>query len=185
MSSYKEELRRLADIYIASTGKNSYTSHEIADWAIKNRYWDLPKEKLISLCADEFARAFKEQRFTDPLGNRVRFRHARKVDINGVQTTLWENWTTISRENMETSLLQRRNQIVGDCVQLDIDTESFNRFRNEGEPIQIPFDFTPDVAEHRIMRTDEKPSSIEPLQPSLQSPDVEHKSTLQPVPSRP
>jgi hypothetical protein len=185
MLSRKEELRRRANEYIASTGKNVYTSREIADWAIKNRYWDLPKEKLLSLCADEFARAFKEEHFTDPLGNRVRFRHARKVDIDGVQTTLWENWTTISRENMETSLLQRRNQIVGDCVQLDIDTESFNRFRNEREPIQIPFDFTPDVAEHRVMRTHEKPSSSEPPQPSLQSPVVEQQSISQPVFSRP
>jgi hypothetical protein len=185
MLSRKEELRKWANEYIASTGKTVYTSREIADWAIKKGYWGLPNEKLISLCADEFARAFKEERFTDPLGNRVRFRHARKVDIDGVQTTLWENWPTISRENMETSLLQRRNQIVGECVQLDVDTESFNRFRNEGEPIQIPFDFTPDVAEHRIMRTDEKLSSSEPSQPSLQSPDVEQKSTLQPVLSRP
>ena len=185
MSSRKEELRKWANEYIASTGKNFYTSREIADWAIKKGYWDLPNEKLISLCADEFARAFKEERFTDPLGNRVRFRHARKVDIGGVQTTLWENWTTISRENMETSLLQRRNQIVGECVQLDIDTESFNRFRNKGESIQIPFDFTPDVDEHRIIRTHEKPSSSKHSQPSLQSPEVELKSILQPVSSLP
>ena len=113
MSSRKEELRKLANKYIASTGKTTYRSREIADWAITEGHWQLPRGKLINLCADEFARAFKEERFTDPLGNRVRFRHARKVDINGVQTTLWENWPTISRENMETSLLQRRNQIVG------------------------------------------------------------------------
>jgi hypothetical protein len=185
MLSRKDELRKWANEYITSTGKTVYTSREIADWAIKKGYWDLPKEKLISICADELARVFKEERFTDPSGNRVRFRHARKVDIDGVQTTLWENWPTISRDNMETSLLQRRNQIVGECVQLDIDTESFNRFRNKGEPIQIPFDFTPDVAEHRIMRTDEKPSSSEPSQPFLQSSDIEQKSILQPVPSRP
>jgi len=185
MSSRKEELRKLANEYIARTGKTVYTSREIAEWAIREGYWQLPSKKLISLCADEFARTFKEERFTDPLGNRVRFRHARKVDIEGVQTTLWENWPTISRENMETSLLQRRNQIVGECVQLDIDTESFNKFRNKGEPIQIPFDFTPDVTEHRIIRTEEKSSSSEPAQPSLQSPGVEQKSTLQPVPSRP
>jgi len=184
MSSRKEEFLKLANEYIAANGKETYTTRELAGYAVNNLRWELPKEKVISLIAEEFARVFREERFTDPLGNRVRFRHARKVEINGVQTTLWENWPTISRENIETSLLQQRKQIVGECVQIDIDAESFNRFRNEGEPIQIPFDFTPDVAEHRVMRTHEKASSTKPLQHSSQLLSSEQKSTSQPVPSR-
>ena len=42
---------------------------------------------------------------------------------------------------------QRRQQIVGDCLQLKTDVDVYNDKRDLAEPIQVPLDFTLDVAE--------------------------------------
>ncbi len=52
-----------------------------------------------------------------------------------------ECWLLLSRN------LQRRQQIVGDCLQLKTDVDVYNDKRDLAEPIQIPLDFTLDVAE--------------------------------------
>jgi hypothetical protein len=45
------------------------------------------------------------------------------------------------------SFQQRRQQIVGDCRQLQVDVEGYNDLRTQDKPIQIVFDFTMDLAE--------------------------------------
>jgi hypothetical protein len=51
------------------------------------------------------------------------------------------------REFMEAAFRQRRNQVVGDLYQLKQDVDSFNENHNEGQAIQLPLDFTPDIEE--------------------------------------
>jgi len=48
---------------------------------------------------------------------------------------------------MEVAFQQRRHQIVADCKQLRTDVDSYNENANPGEPIQMIFDFTYDLAE--------------------------------------
>jgi hypothetical protein len=48
---------------------------------------------------------------------------------------------------MQLAFQQRRQQIVGDCRQLKMDVDSYNQNANSGEPIQMIFDFTLDLAE--------------------------------------
>jgi hypothetical protein len=48
---------------------------------------------------------------------------------------------------MEIAFQQRRQQIVGDCNQLKIDVDSYNENRKPTRPIQMVFDFTPDLKE--------------------------------------
>ena len=45
------------------------------------------------------------------------------------------------------SFAQRRQQIVGDCVQLKTDADVYNDRRKPAEPIQTVLDFTLDVME--------------------------------------
>lgn len=184
MSSYNEELIRLTNKFMRATGKKTFTAREVAAWAIENKLWDLRKEKLIGICMEEFARAFKEERFTDPQGRRVRRKHVRKIEKDGEQIALWEDFNSISRDDFELSLLQRRKQIVGECVQLDIDKVSFNENRKPEKQIELSYDFTDDVAEHRVMSSQENPSSSEPVQSSSQSLGDERQSTSQSLPLR-
>lgn len=173
MSFYNAELIKIAGKYMSATGKTAYTAREVAVWAIQNHLWDFRNEKLICLCAEEFARAFKEERFTDPQGRRVRRRHVVKIEKDGEQIALWEDFNNIPQDHFELSLMQRRKQIVGECVQLDIDKDSFNENRKPSKQIELSYDFTPDVAEYKIMRSAQKPSANESLQLSSQSPVVQ------------
>lgn len=119
----------------------------IADWAVRTRAWQPQPSKLIDQCADEIARAMREEYFTDPQGRRVRAKHASKFVQDGQQATLWGDIRSEDRRFFAVAFQQRRQQILGECQQLKTDVDSFNENRNPGEAIQIVFDFTVDLAE--------------------------------------
>ena len=48
---------------------------------------------------------------------------------------------------MQAAFQLRRHNIVGDCKHLKTDVDSYNENQNEGEPIQMPLNFTKDVLE--------------------------------------
>jgi hypothetical protein len=54
---------------------------------------------------------------------------------------------------MESALQQRRRQVVGDCVQLRVDADSYNENRNPKHAIQVSLDFTKDVEEELFAAT--------------------------------
>ena len=62
-------------------------------------------------------------------------------------------------EYMEDAFLQRRNLIVGECLQLKKDVDSYNDNNASGTTIQMVFDFSEDIAER------EQPRSYRPNQP--------------------
>jgi len=119
----------------------------IAAWAVRAKEWRPQPGLLIELCADELARAMREEYFTDAQGRRVRAKHAAKIWQEGKQTTLWGDIRSEDRPFLETAFQQRRRQIVGECNQLKTDVDSYNQNANVGEPVQIVFDFTNDLAE--------------------------------------
>jgi len=89
----------------------------------------------------------REDYITDPQGRRVRAKHAARFEEGGRQKTLWADITTASRNHMAVALQQRRQQVVGDCWQLKMDVDSYNDNKSPGDPIQMIFDFTDDLAE--------------------------------------
>ena len=105
----------------------------------------------MDLCAEQLARAMREEYIHDPQGRIVRAKHAARV--SGKQTVLWGDIRTASREHMVIALQQRRHQVVGDCRQLKADTDSYNENNNPGKPIQLILDFTEDVAELETIKT--------------------------------
>ncbi len=48
------------------------------------------------------------------------------------------------------AFIQRREQIVGDCVQLAVDVEVYNDMNKDQPPIQMLLDFRDDVEERRF-----------------------------------
>ncbi len=56
------------------------------------------------------------------------------------------------RQHMEKAFQQRREQIVGECVQLKTDVDVYNDINTHEEPIQLILDFTEDVEERLIWR---------------------------------
>lgn len=145
--TYNEQLQRIVNKYIEAGEVWPATTHEIATWAIRNRHWEAYRTTMIDVCAEHIARAMREEYIRDPQGRIVRAKHAARTERDGKQLVLWADIRTASREHMAIAFQQRRQQIVGDCRQLKADVDSYNDNKNPGEPIQMIFDFTSDIAE--------------------------------------
>ena len=66
----------------------------------------------------------------------------------GAQYTFWAVMGFAVHEHMERAFALRREQIIGDCVQLRTDVDVYNDMNRGKRPvIQLPLDFTDDVAE--------------------------------------
>lgn len=89
----------------------------------------------------------REEHYIDAQGRRVRLNHAARMLLGESQQTFWDDIRNASRTHMQVSFQQRRNQIVGDCIQLKTDMDSYNDNTNTGMPIQMVFDFTKDLEE--------------------------------------
>ena len=59
--------------------------------------------------------------------------------------TLWVDIDEAPRKSMLKSLVQRREQMVGDGLQLTLDAMHWNSIHHNDEPINLPLDLTDDV----------------------------------------
>ncbi len=150
MANYSKQLQKIVDAYIADMQPWPATTQQIAAWAVTKRIWQPQPSSVIDQCANQLARAMREEHIVDPQGRTVRAKHVAKVERDGEQIPLWADIRTASREHMEIAFQQRRQQIVGDCTQLKIDVDSFNENRSSENPIQMIFDFTYDVEEAMV-----------------------------------
>ena len=128
------------------------TAKNIASWAVRNKKWDSPRKAVIDQCASELADAMREEIFTDPQNRRVRKKHAMRIqkllpDGTYRQLHLWIDMTDSSRTELHIAFQQERSQVLGNCRQLKTDIDSFNESFNSEAPIQMSFDFNPDLAE--------------------------------------
>jgi hypothetical protein len=72
-----------------------------------------------------------------------------RVTKDGVQHTFWGIMGFAPRGHMQRAFTQRREQVIGDLVQLQIDVEVYNDQNLAEKPIQLVFDFKDDVDERR------------------------------------
>ena len=106
--------------------------------------------------SDEIARAWRQEIRRDESTNRpYRANHAVSETKDGKQTTFWGDIDKVSRPFMHKSLVRRREQIVGDCTLLTFDADHFNSVHIDEAPIQIPLDFSEDVAERKFATEDD------------------------------
>jgi hypothetical protein len=145
MASYNEQMALLADDYQLATGRTTYMTKEVAAWALDSGRWQPHRDSLLRQFADDLSKAMREQFITDPQGRRVRAKHA--IRQEGEQGSLWADIRLATRDHMVVAFQQRRQQIVADCRQLNVDVDSYNENQNDLAPIQIVFDFTVDLAE--------------------------------------
>jgi hypothetical protein len=149
--AYYEQLRSIANQYF-DEHNGTATTKEIAAWAVRTGLWAPQPGSVVEQCADELARAMREEYITDPQGREVRAKHAARIREDGKQVTLWADIRTANPNHMSRAFQQRRKQIVGDCWQLRCDVDSYNDNRRPEEPIQVIFDFTLDLEELEAAR---------------------------------
>ncbi len=125
------------------------SAREVVDWAVRERGLRLPKVDPRDILAGQLARALREEYATDDQGRRYRVNHAMRVTKDGVQYTFWGILGFASHEHMQRAFTQRREQVVGDLVQLHIDVEVYNERVPIEKRIQLVLDFKDDVSERR------------------------------------
>lgn len=154
--SYADQLRKLANEFFESEGHGA-TAREIVRWAYDRGKWQPHPDDFIRAGAEQLARAMRDDYDKDPQGRPIRVKHVVLEDRNGEQIPIWIDYKIITREQMLMSLQGRRKQIVGDCIQLKNDADSYNENRNPGEPIQIVFNFTFDLDENELAKSLKRP----------------------------
>ena len=143
MATKQQELQRIIRLYKQDTGATEVDMHEIATYAVERLKMPLPKPvNPLDLLASQFSQAAREEiRHDKKTGWPYRANHAIPIG----QTYIWVDIDEAPRGHIHKSLINRREQIVGDAVQLAFDGEHWNSIHPDEEPIIIPMDFTDDV----------------------------------------
>lgn len=143
--SKKNEVLAVIHQYKFETGKTEVDMHDVARWAMQ-RGWRRPKPRdPVDQLASEFSKAAAQEMRHDANGRAYRANHAVSFTQNGKQLVFWVDIDQAPRKLIHKSLIQRREQMVGDAVQLSFDAEHWNTTHPKEEPIVIPLDFTDDV----------------------------------------
>lgn len=131
-----------------ATGNIEIDMHKVAEFAV-SKGWPLPPPVTgIERLAKEFSQAAREEtRQDEKTGRPYRVYHAFVPDGKSSQGMLWIDIDEAPRKTMLKSARMRREQIVGDMVQLFLDLEHWNRKNPTQEPIVLQTDTTEDVNE--------------------------------------
>ncbi len=185
--NYSKQMQRIVRHFEEETGKSSYSAKEVARWAIENDEWVAQPEMLIGRCAEEVAKALREEYVTDPQGRRARVKHSALIKQEGQQLkiSIWFDSRRATHDQMELSFQQRPKGVVSDCRQLKTDVDSYNDNYNNGEQIKIVFDFTTDLLEAEMANSKKKISTNQSQSSSRKFSDVVRRSGSSHVPSRP
>jgi len=149
MATRTEQLQKAWRLYEQRHGHIPASAREASQWAVENGIIELPEVDPYDVLADAMSRALREEYATDSKGRRYRVNHAVRVMRRGVQYTMWAMMKTATRGHMHGSFIQRREQVVGELVQLATDVDVYNDMNSGAAPIQLILDFTNDVEERR------------------------------------
>lgn len=148
MATRHQQMQEMIRRYREETGNEAVDMHEVAAWAVKRYGWKLPDPvSPLDRLAKEFSAAAREEIRKDAVtGQPYRANHAVPIrKPSGQMSFVWVDIDTAPRRPMFKSLMQRREQMVGDAFQLTLDADHWNRIHPIEEPIQLPLDFTDDV----------------------------------------
>ena len=151
----KQEMQRLIALYRDETGATEINMHDVAQFAVR-KGWPLPKPKEpIDRLAEQFSAAAREETRKDlGTGHAYRANLAVTTWEAGEQMTLWADIDKAPRSFAKKSFAQRREQMVGDAVQLTLDVNHWNSVNSSEDPIRVEMDFNDDV-QWRLSALDE------------------------------
>jgi hypothetical protein len=149
-----ERLQEIWHCYAREHGHMPSKTHEAIDWAVSQGLLSLPRIDPRELLARQMARALRQEYRKDAKGRRYRVNHAVRVNEDDRQGTFWAVMGYAPHDHMEKAFAQRREQVVGDCVQLRIDVDVYNDMDPSHPPVNLELDFTEDVAERLAGPTD-------------------------------
>ncbi len=114
-TGYNEQMQALVAKYRQAGQPWPATTREIAAWLVRTNQWEPSRELAIEQCADDLARAMREEFITDRQGRRVRAKHAARREVNGEQQTFWADLRTAPREHMENIVVAEMTAKENEC----------------------------------------------------------------------
>jgi hypothetical protein len=143
-----EKYQALFHLYETENGHQPARPRDAVEWAItQGLLTEPPPITGIDILASQMANALREEYDTHK-GTRYRVNHCVRVTKNGEQQSFWAAMGYAEHSFMEKAFAQRREHIVGECVQLNADVAVYNDMNSGKVPaIQMILDFTDDVAE--------------------------------------
>lgn len=146
MATKKQQMHNIIRLYREKTGATSINMHEVAKFAAAMG-WPLPAPKsALDRLAEQFSSVAREQtRKDETTGRPYRANLAVTEWREGTQITLWTDIDEAPRKVAHKAFVQRREQMVGDAVQLTLDVDRWNSVHAADEPIVMPLDFAFDV----------------------------------------
>lgn len=138
----KKEMQYLLHRFREETGQELVDMHELAKFAVA-KGWPLPTPKSpLDRLAEQFASAAREELRKDEVTGRP---YRANLAVTSPQGTFWIDIDTAPRKHAHKAFIQRREQMVGDALQLTFDVMHWNRVNPEDQPIEMPLDLGPDV----------------------------------------
>lgn len=152
MATKNETYQKIWHRYNGDHEHKPSSAREAVQWAVAEGLLELPAIDPYDILAGEMSTALREEFQTDDKGRRYRVNHAVRVTKGGVQYTFWAVMGFAPHQHMERAFAQRREQIIGDCVQLKTDVDVYNDLNRGKRPeIQLVLDYTEDVAERTML----------------------------------
>lgn len=147
MPTKSKEMQYLIRQYREKTGKQDVEMHEVAKFAV-SKGWPLPTPRtaLDRLASQFSAAARQETRKDEVTGHPYRANLAVTSWVGDQQITFWTDIDEAPRPVAHKAFKLRREQMVGDALQLTFDMMHWNRINPKDEPIDMPLDFVDDVA---------------------------------------
>lgn len=144
-------------LYQNKTGETEIDMEKVLDFALKNGY-SLPEpQNPRELALKKLRRAAREAMGVDTATGKSFRRYHAYPQKHGIQTHfVWVDIDDATRTQMHKSLTMRREQMVGDALQISYDEDHWNANNSDVEKIQMDLDFTLDVAWRKAADNDEE-----------------------------
>ena len=144
--SKRNELQRLIRHYKDETGEIQVDMRKVAKFA-ELMGWEMPVPRdPLDILAQELARAARDEiKHDNKTGRPYRVNHAIPIKQGQQSLFVWIDIDQAPRNLMIKSLNLRREQMVGDGLQLSYDADRWNSQNSEEEKIQLEFDLGFDI----------------------------------------
>jgi len=139
-------LQKLIALYRIKTGETELDPVKIAEFAVKNGVKLPPPTDPMKLLVRQVSQAAREEmRIDKETGRPYRAYHSLPIQQGEETLFVWVDMDDATRPQMVRSSNRRREHVVGELVQLDLDLEHWAAINPLVEPIELEKDFTLDV----------------------------------------
>lgn len=145
--SKRQERQRFIRFYREKTGETEIDMTKVAELA-KEMGWAMPRPPSeVELLARQFADDAQAERRTDEKTKRpYRVYHALPAGPKQLNLFVYVDIDEATRPQMLKSAVNRREQMVSDGYNLQLDLDHWNNINVAEEPIELPMDLTLDIA---------------------------------------